>query len=271
MMTTLIIGLLIPLLGTMLGSAFVFFMRDEMSERLQKTLLGFASGVMVAASVWSLLIPAMEMACSMDNGQWTMDNEASAWTVVPAAVGFLLGMGFLLLIDELTPHLHIGTDKPEGMRSHLSKTAMLALAVTIHNLPEGMAVGVVFAGADSGATSISLASALAVAVGIAIQNVPEGAIISMPMRAAGNSRWRSFLIGSLSGAVEPIGAIAVLLLASLLTPVLPYMLAFAAGAMFYVVVEELIPEASSGQHSNLSTIGFAVGFVLMMVLDVVMG
>jgi zinc transporter ZupT len=266
MTTTLIIGLLIPLLGTMLGSAFVFFMRGEMSVRLQKTLLGFASGVMVAASVWSLLIPAMEMS-SMENGQWTMDNQANAWSVFPAAIGFLLGMGFLLLIDELTPHLHIGTEKPEGMRSHLSKTAMLALAVTIHNLPEGMAVGVVFAGADSGTTNISLASALAVAVGIAIQNVPEGAIISMPMRAAGNSRWRSFIIGSLSGAVEPIGAIAVLLLASKLMPALPYMLAFAAGAMFYVVVEELIPEASSGQHSNLSTIGFAIGFVIMMVLD----
>lgn len=263
MTTTLVIGLLIPLLGTMLGSALVFFMRNEMSARLQKTLLGFASGVMVAASVWSLLIPAMEMA--------TMHNEASAWSVMPAAVGFLLGIGFLLIIDELTPHLHIGTDKAEGMRSHLSKTAMLALAVTIHNLPEGMAVGVVFAGADSGATSISLTSALAVAVGIAIQNVPEGAIISMPMRAAGNSKWKSFLIGSLSGAVEPIGAIAVLLLASMLVPALPYMLSFAAGAMFYVVVEELIPEASSGQHSNLGTIGFAIGFVMMMVLDVVMG
>ncbi len=260
MTTTLIIGLLIPLLGTMLGSAFVFFMRDEMSVRLQKTLLGFASGVMVAASVWSLLIPAMDMAA--DNGKWS---------VLPAALGFLLGMGFLLMIDELTPHLHIGTDKPEGMRSHLSKTAMLALAVTIHNLPEGMAVGVVFAGAGSGATNISLASAVAVSLGIAIQNVPEGAIISMPMRAAGNSKWKSFLIGSLSGAVEPIGAVAVLLLASLLIPSLPYLLSFAAGAMFYVVVEELIPEASSGQHSNLSTIGFAVGFVLMMVLDVVMG
>ena len=248
MTTTLIIGLLIPLLGTMLGSAFVFFMKDEMSVRLQKTLLGFASGVMVAASVWSLLIPSMEMAA--DSGRWS---------VLPAA------------IDELTPHLHIGTDKPEGVRSHLSKTAMLALAVTIHNLPEGMAVGVVFAGADSGVTNISLASAVAVSLGIAIQNVPEGAIISMPMRAAGNSRWKSFLLGSLSGAVEPVGAVAVLLLASLLMPVLPYMLAFAAGAMFYVVVEELIPEASNGQHSNLSTIGFAIGFVLMMVLDVVMG
>ncbi len=259
-MVTLTIGLLIPLLGTMLGSAFVFLMKDEMPMRLQKSLLGFASGVMVAASVWSLLIPAMEM-----------ESGKGAWSVFPAAVGFLLGIGFLLLIDELTPHLHIGTDKPEGPRSRLSKTAMLALAVTIHNLPEGMAVGVVFAGADSGTTNISLAGALAVAVGIAIQNVPEGAIISMPMRAAGNSRWRSFLIGTLSGVVEPIGALAVLLLASVLTPVLPYMLTFAAGAMFYVVVEELIPEASSGQHSNLSTIGFAIGFVLMMVLDVVMG
>ena len=264
MTTTLTIGLLIPLLGTMLGSAFVFFMKNEMSVQLQKSLLGFASGVMVAASVWSLLIPAMEM-----------EADSGKWSVMPAAIGFLLGMGFLLLIDELTPHLqphlHIGTDKPEGMRSHLSKTAMLALAVTIHNLPEGMAVGVVFAGADSGATNISLASAVAVSLGIAIQNVPEGAIISMPMRAAGNSRWKSFLIGSLSGAVEPVGAVAVLLLASMLMPMMPYMLAFAAGAMFYVVVEELIPEASEGQHSNLSTIGFAIGFVLMMVLDVVMG
>ncbi len=259
-MTTIVIGLLIPLLGTMLGSAFVFLMKGEMSLRLQKSLLGFASGVMVAASVWSLLIPAMEM-----------EAEKGALSVLPAAVGFLLGIGFLFLIDELTPHLHIGTDKPEGMTSRLSKTAMLALAVTIHNLPEGMAVGVVFAGAENGMANISVTSAVAVSLGIAIQNIPEGAIISMPMRAAGNSRWKSFLIGSLSGAVEPVGAVAVLLLASLLMPVLPYMLAFAAGAMFYVVVEELIPEASNGQHSNLSTIGFAIGFVLMMVLDVVMG
>ena len=259
-MMTLIIGLLLPLLGTMLGSAFVFFMKDEMPVRLQKTLLGFASGVMVAASVWSLLIPSMEMV-----------EESGKWSVLPAAVGFLLGMGFLLVLDEVTPHLHIGTDKPEGMRAHLSKTMMLALAVTLHNLPEGMAVGVVFAGAENAVSNISLSSAVAIAVGIAIQNVPEGAIISMPMRAAGNTRWKSFLIGSLSGVVEPVGAIAVMLLASLLVPVLPYMLAFAAGAMFYVVVEELIPEASSGQHSNLSTIGFAIGFVLMMVLDVVLG
>ena len=260
MTTTILIGLLIPLLGTMIGSAFVFLMKDGMSVRLQKSLLGFASGVMVAASVWSLIIPAIDMGA--DSGKWS---------VLPAALGCLMGMGFLLMIDELTPHLHIGTEKPEGVRCKLSKTAMLALAVTIHNLPEGMAVGVVFAGADNGVTNISLTSALAVAVGIAIQNIPEGAIISMPMRAAGNSKWRSFFIGSMSGAVEPIGALAVLLLASLIMPTLPYMLAFAAGAMLYVVVEELIPEASSGQHSNLSTIGFAIGFVLMMVLDVVMG
>jgi ZIP family zinc transporter len=260
MTTTLVIGLLIPLLGTMLGSAFVFLMKDEMSARVQKSLLGFASGVMVAASVWSLLIPAIEM-----------EADSGKLSVVPAAIGFLLGMGFLLLLDELTPHLHVGSDTPEGPRSRLSRTVMLALAVTIHNLPEGMAVGVVFAGAEQGAAGLSLASAVAVSLGIAIQNVPEGAIISMPMRAEGNSKWRSFMIGSLSGAVEPVGAIAVLLLASLLMPIMPYMLAFAAGAMFYVVVEELIPEASEGEHSNLSTIGFAIGFVLMMVLDVVMG
>ena len=259
-MTPRIIGLIIPLLGTTLGSAFVFFMKEDLPERVQKTLLGFASGVMVAASVWSLLIPSMEM-----------EEAQGAWSVLPAAVGFLLGIGFLLALDDLTPHLHLGTDKPEGPRSKLSRTAMLALAVTIHNLPEGMAVGVVFAGAEQGAAHLTLASAVAVSLGIAIQNIPEGAIISMPMRAAGNSRWRSFLIGSLSGAVEPLGGLAVVLLASLLTPVLPYMLSFAAGAMFYVVIEELIPEASSGKHSNLSTIGFAIGFVLMMVLDVVMG
>ena len=244
----------------MIGAAFVFLMKDEMSPRVQKSLLGFASGVMVAASVWSLLIPAMEM-----------EADEGKWAVLPAAAGFLLGIGFLLLLDELTPHLHIGTEKPEGPRSRLSRTAMLALAVTIHNLPEGMAVGVVFAGAEGGIGGLSLASALAVSIGIAIQNIPEGAIISMPMRAEGNSRWRSFIIGSLSGAVEPVGALAVVLLASLITPALPYFLAFAAGAMFYVVVEELIPEASEGEHSNLSTIGFAFGFVLMMVLDVVMG
>ena len=247
------------MLGTMLGSAFVFFMKKEIPDRLQKTLLGFASGVMVAASVWSLLIPSIDMASTSLEG---------LRSVLPAAVGFLLGIGFLLLIDELTPHLHLGAEKAEGPRSKLSRTAMLALAVTIHNLPEGMAVGVVFAGEAQGLT---LSAALAVSIGIAIQNIPEGAIISMPMHAEGNSRWRSFLIGSLSGVVEPIGSIAILLLASVLGVALPYLLAFAAGAMMYVVVEELIPETAEGTHTNLSTIGFALGFVLMMVMDVVLG
>ena len=259
-MTTIAVALLIPLLGTMFGSAFVFLMKGAMPDRVQKSLLGFASGVMVAASVWSLLIPAMEM-----------EAGRGAWSVLPAAAGFLAGIAFLLLIDDVTPHLHLGSEHPEGPRSKLSRTSMLALAVTIHNLPEGMAVGVVLAGAAQGSAGITLASAVAVSVGIAIQNIPEGAIISMPMRAAGNTRWRSFVIGSLSGAVEPVGGLAVVLLASVLTPLLPYLLAFAAGAMFYVVVEELIPEASTGRHTNLSTIGFAVGFVLMMVLDVAMG
>lgn len=252
--------LLIPFAGTVIGSAFVFFMKREMPALLQKALLGFASGVMVAASVWSLLIPSMEMTVS------------EGWTsVLPASVGFLAGIVFLLAIDYLTPHLHIGEDKPEGPKSKISKTAMLALAVTIHNIPEGMAVGVLVAGAISDGMAIAPAAAMATAIGIAVQNVPEGAIISMPMRAAGNSRWRSFLIGGLSGIVEPVGALLVILLASLMTPILPYFLAFAAGAMIYVVVEELIPEASEGQHSNIGTVGFAVGFVLMMVLDVVLG
>lgn len=258
-MEGIVLGLLLPFLGTIIGSSFVFFMRKDMPSRLQKTLLGFASGVMVAASVWSLLIPGMEM--SEDMGKWS---------VLPAAVGFLLGIVFLLIVDYITPHLHIGNATPEGPRSGLSRTAMLALAVTIHNLPEGMAVGVVLAGALQDSMLISTAGALALSLGIAIQNIPEGAIISMPMRAAGNSKWKSFAIGSLSGAVEPLGGIMVILLASFMTPILPYMLAFAAGAMIYVVVEELIPEASEGEHSNLSTIGFAIGFVLMMVLDVVL-
>lgn len=250
---TLLIGILLPLAGTMAGSAFVFFMRRDIPDRLQKTLLGFASGVMIAASVWSLLIPSIEMAGER---------------IVPAAVGFLASVAFLLLVDELTPHLHLGAKKAEGPRSRLSRTAMLALAVTIHNLPEGMAVGVVFAGEGQG---LSLSAALAVSIGIAIQNVPEGAIISMPMHAEGNSRWRSFLIGSLSGVVEPLGSVAILLLASVLGLALPYLLAFAAGAMMYVVVEELIPETAQGTHTNLSTIGFALGFVLMMAMDVLLG
>ena len=261
-MSAVIIGILLPLVGTMLGSAFVFFMKKDIPDRLQKTLLGFASGVMVAASVWSLLIPSIDMAGAQNLSDFPLNK------VLPAAVGFLAGMGFLLLIDELTPHLHLGAQKAEGPRSKLSRTAMLALAVTIHNLPEGMAVGVVFAGEAQGLT---LSAALAVSIGIAIQNIPEGAIISMPMHAEGNSRWRSFLLGSLSGVVEPVGSVAILLLASALGVALPYLLAFAAGAMMYVVVEELIPETAQGSHSNLSTIGFALGFVLMMVLDVLLG
>lgn len=253
-------SLLIPFLGTVMGAAFVFLVRNEISPKLQKTLLGFASGVMIAASVWSLLIPAMSQCADMGKA-----------AVVPAAVGFLLGIGFLLAIDHFTPHLHIGAARPEGMSSKLSRTAMLALAVTIHNIPEGMAVGAVAAGVRQSSTGITAAGAMAMALGIAIQNIPEGAIISMPMRAAGNSRFKSFVIGSLSGIVEPIGAIALILLSTALLPVFPYLLAFAAGAMCYVVVEELIPEASEGSHSNLGTIGFAGGFVLMMVLDVVLG
>lgn len=260
-MNGIALGLLVPFLGTVAGSAFVFFMRHEMNAIVQKALLGFASGVMVAASVWSLLIPAIEF----DSG----DNSAPQ--IIPAVIGFLSGMAFLLLIDYVTPHLHLGTSKPEGPRSRLSRTAMLMLAVTIHNLPEGMAVGAVLAGAAEGNVGISAAGALAMSVGIAIQNVPEGAIISMPMRAAGNSRWRSFAIGSLSGAVEPLGGLAVIMLTAWLTPAMPYLLAFAAGAMLYVVIEELIPEASSGEHSNMSTVGFTLGFTLMMTLDVVLG
>ncbi|MGP1466413.1 MAG: ZIP family metal transporter [Porphyromonadaceae bacterium] len=258
-MEGVIIGLLLPLFGTMLGSAFVFFMKKEMPILLQKTLLGFASGVMVAASVWSLIIPAMDMSV-----------DADRWAVLPVAIGFCLGIAFLLVIDYVTPHLHFDSNTPEGPKTHLSRTTMLSLAVTIHNLPEGMAVGVVLAGSLQSGIGISTAAALAMSLGIAIQNIPEGAIISMPMRAEGNSRFKSFVIGSLSGVVEPIGGILVILLASMITPVLPYLLAFAAGAMFYVVIEELIPEASEGIHSNLGTIGFAIGFVLMMVLDVVL-
>ena len=257
-MNGIVIGLLIPFLGTVLGSAFVFFMKKDIPVLVQKILLGFASGVMVAASVWSLLIPSIEMG-------------TGKVAVVPAVIGFLLGMAFLLFIDYITPHLHLGDDHPEGPRSKLSRTAMLSLAVIIHNLREGMAVGVVLAGALQSNLGISAAGALAMSIGIAIQNIPEGAIISMPMRAEGNSRMRSFILGSLSGIVEPIGGLIVILLASFMTPILPYMLAFAAGAMLYVVIEELIPETSEGEHSNLGTIGFAIGFALMMVLDVVLG
>ncbi|MBR0532251.1 MAG: ZIP family metal transporter [Bacteroidales bacterium] len=254
-MNAVLTALLIPFLGTALGSAFVFFMRKDMPERLQKTLLGFASGVMVAASVWSLIIPALEMG-------------SGKTSVIPVTVGLLAGFAFLLLIDQVTPHIH-PVGGPEGPKSRLSRTTMLALAVTIHNFPEGMAVGVAVAGALS--SDFSMAGAIALSLGIAIQNIPEGAIISMPLKAAGNSRWKSFLIGTLSGIVEPLGGALVLLLASVATSAMPYLLPFAAGAMLYVVIEELVPEASQGEHSNMSTIGFAIGFALMMVLDVVMG
>ncbi len=254
-MDAVLVALLIPLAGIMLGSAFVFFMKDGIPAGLQKALLGFASGVMVAASVWSLIIPALELGEAPGN-------------VVPVTVGLLAGFAFLLLIDYITPHIH-PVGGPEGPKSKLSRTTMLALAVTIHNFPEGMAVGVAIAGALT--SDFSMAGALALSLGIAIQNIPEGAIISMPLKAAGNSRARAFAIGSLSGVVEPLGGALVLLLATVATATMPYLLPFAAGAMLYVVIEELIPEASEGEHSNLATVGFAVGFALMMVLDVVLG
>ena len=254
-MNPVLTALLIPFLGTALGSAFVFFMKKDMPALLQKVLLGFASGVMVAASVWSLIIPSIEM------GEGTS-------AIIPPTVGLLAGFAFLLLIDYITPHIH-ASGEAEGPESHLSRTAKLALAVTIHNFPEGMAVGVAIAGALT--ADFNMAGALALSLGIAIQNAPEGAIISMPLRAAGNSRWKSFVIGALSGVVEPLGGALVLMLATSILGIMPYMLAFAAGAMLYVVVEELVPEYSQGKHSNIGTIGFALGFALMMVLDVVLG
>ena len=260
MMSDLLLILAMPLAGTVLGASFVFFMKDQMSAVVQKALLGFASGVMVAASIWSLLIPSME--------QWA---DMGKWQVLPAAVGFAIGIGFLLLLDHITPHLHLGSTEPEGPRVHLSRTTMLILAVTIHNFPEGMAVGVVVAGMLQGDVGISVGAAMTLSLGIAIQNIPEGAIISMPLKSEGKSKWRSFTMGALSGVVEPIGSVLVILLAALLTPTLPFMLSFAAGAMFYVVIEELIPEASQGEHSDWSTIGFAIGFLIMMTLDVVLG
>lgn len=256
----ILLGIMIPFAGTTLGSAMVFFMKKEMNQRLQKLLLGFASGVMIAASVWSLLIPAIEMA---------EDAGGIAW--IPAAAGFLLGMGFLLVLDTVTPHLHFTEEKPEGVPSHLKKTTMLVLAVTLHNIPEGMAVGVTFAGAMTGNGTLTLAGAFALSVGIAIQNFPEGAIISMPLKGQGISRTRAFAYGTLSGIVEPVAAFFTILLTGLVVPFLPYLLAFAAGAMIYVVVEELIPEAQTGAHSNIGTVGVALGFVLMMILDVALG
>ena len=256
----ILLGILIPFVGTTLGSAMVFFMRREMNGRVQKALLGFASGVMIAASVWSLLIPAIEMSEEQSNIAW-----------VPAAIGFLLGIGFLLLLDTLTPHIHLTEEEPEGIKADLKKTTMLVLAVTLHNIPEGMAVGVTFAGVMTGNTTITLAAAFVLAIGIAIQNFPEGAIISMPRRGEGISRRRAFLYGTASGIVEPIAAFITILLTGLVVPILPYLLAFAAGAMIYVVVEELIPESQSGKHTNIGTIGVAFGFVMMMVLDVALG
>lgn len=254
------IGLLIPFLGTAAGAACVFFLKNAISPMLQRIFTGFAAGVMVAASVWSLLIPAMDMC-----------KEMGKTAFVPSLIGLLAGVFFLLLMDSFIPHLHLGSDKPEGAKSSLGRTAMLMLAVTIHNLPEGAACGAIFAGVINGDGAISMAGAFALALGIAIQNFPEGAIISLPLRSEGNSRMKSFLLGTLSGAVEPLGALAAILLANIVTPILPYLLAFAAGAMFYVVVEELIPEASEGEHSNIGTIAFAIGFALMMVLDVALG
>lgn len=253
-------GLLIPFAGTALGSACVFFMHGAMNEKLRKALTGFAAGVMVAASVWSLLIPALEQA----------ESELGNWSFVPAAVGFWLGILFLLLLDHIVPHLHMD-NTAEGPRSSLKRTTMLVLAVTLHNIPEGMAVGVVYAGWATGSSGITLTAALALALGIAIQNFPEGAIISMPLHSEGDTRAKAFLQGAASGLVEPIAGLFTVLAAPLVVPVLPYLLSFAAGAMMYVVVEELIPEMSEGKHSNLGTLLFAAGFTLMMVLDVALG
>ena len=255
----LIAGLLIPFAGTALGSAMVFFMRG-MHKEIERLLLGFASGVMIAASVWSLLIPAIDMAG--EQGQ-------TAW--VPAAGGFLGGMAFLLVLDSLIPHLHMESEEPEGVESTLKKTTMLVLAVTLHNIPEGMSVGVTFAGAMIGDAGITMAGAFALAAGIAIQNFPEGAIISMPLRSEGVSRKRAFVYGALSGIVEPIGAFITILLAEQIVSALPVFLAFSEGAMIYLVVEELITEAQAGAHSNIGTVGVAIGFVIMMILDVALG
>ena len=255
----LLAGLLLPLLGTTLGAGTVFFLKRELRPAVQKTLLGFAAGVMIAASVWSLLIPAIDMAEA---------SGVAAW--VPAVAGFLSGVAFLLLLDTFVPHLHLDTERPEGKACGLGKSSMLMLAVTLHNIPEGMAVGVVLAGMLSGG-AISAAAAFALVLGVAIQNFPEGAVISMPLVGAGLSRRKAFGYGFLFGVVEPLGAAATILLTAWVTPILPYILAFAAGAMIYVVVEELIPEAQAGDHSNVGTIGAALGFALMMLLDVALG
>lgn len=256
----LFLGLMIPFLGTFAGASCVLFMRNSLNALLEKILLGFASGVMVAASVWSLLIPALEMS-----------EGYGKWAFVPAASGYAAGIAFLYGLDKLIPHLHLGGKKPEGMKSGLNKTVMLALAVTLHNIPEGMAVGVVFAGVLSGSHEVTMAGAYALAVGIAIQNFPEGAIISMPMKSNGTGKKKAFLYGVLSGVVEPIGAFLTILVTGAIEKALPFLLAFAAGAMFFVVVEELIPEASADGDSDGATLGFAVGFLIMMILDVALG
>ena len=254
------LGIMIPFLGTTLGAACVFFMKKSLGDLVQRSLAGFAAGVMVAASIWSLLIPAIEQSEGMGK-----------LSFLPAFIGFWSGVLFLLLLDRLIPHLHVGSEQAEGPKSKLGRTTMMVLAVTLHNIPEGMAVGVVYAGFLSGNTQITAASALALSLGIAIQNFPEGAIISMPLRAEGESKGKAFLGGVLSGVVEPVEAVLTLLAAQLVIPALPYLLSFAAGAMLYVVVEELIPEMSQGRHSNLGTVFFAVGFSVMMVLDVALG
>lgn len=260
--TRTMIGLAIPLAGTTAGAAMVFLMRGRLNHAVDRALTGFAAGVMVAASVWSLIVPAIEESSAMGRLAW-----------VPAFVGFWLGILFLLLLDSLLPHLHLGEKdtRPEGLRSNLQRKTLMLLAVTIHNIPEGMAVGVVYAGLLSGGTGLTVAGALALSVGIAIQNFPEGAIISMPLRAEGSSRTRAFLGGFLSGVVEPVGAVLTILAARQLVPLMPYLLSFAAGAMVYVVVEELIPEMSEGEHSNVGVLAFALGFTLMMALDVGLG
>ena len=252
-------GTMIPFLGTALGAAMVFFLKDQLSENIQKILTGFAAGVMVAASFWSLLQPALESSEGM-----------GTFAFVPSAVGFLIGVGFLLLLDEITPHMHMDM-QAEGPKTGMKRTTKLILAVTLHNIPEGMAVGVVYAGWLAGNTGINQAAALALALGIAIQNFPEGAIVSMPLRGEGMSKGKTFLYGLLSGAVEPVASWVTIAAAAFVIPFMPYLLAFAAGAMMYVVVEELIPEMSEGKHSNYGTIAFSLGFVLMMILDVTLG
>ena len=256
----IILTVLLPFLGTTIGSGMVFFLRDTMNRRLERSLTGFAAGVMVAASVWSLIIPAIDQSAHLGK-----------LAFLPAFIGVWAGFGFLLLLDKLIPHLHLNADSPEGIDFGLGKSTMMVLAVALHNLPEGMAVGVVAAGWLTGSDTISFAGALALSLGIALQNLPEGAIISMPLKSNGMCRHRAFGYGVASGVVEPLGALLTIALASFVVPVLPYLLAFAAGAMLYVVVEELIPEMSEGEHSNIGTIFFALGFTLMMVLDVALG